>query len=121
MDEVAVGAVKDRLEQLQELDARREAIISSIEKQGKLTVDLMSSIVSAETLAQRHRPAPASSLATHVRRSAIEHARQEPKDEPKVEGRRALQSEVQDGAIRKTPSATMTIEVRIPAWLGFSP
>jgi len=52
MDEVAVAAVKDRLEQLQELDARREAIISSIEKQGKLTVELMSSIVSAETLAQ---------------------------------------------------------------------
>src|SRR6186713_527833 len=49
MDEVAVAAVKDRLEQLQELDARREAIISSIEKQGKLTVELMSAIVSAET------------------------------------------------------------------------
>jgi len=52
MDEVAVAAIKDRLEQLQELDARREAIISSIEKQGKLTVELMSAIVSAETLAQ---------------------------------------------------------------------
>lgn len=52
MDEVAVAAVKDRIEQLQELDARREAIISSIEKQGKLTVELMSAIVSAETLAQ---------------------------------------------------------------------
>lgn len=52
MDEVAVSAVKDRLEQLQELDARREAIISSIEKQGKLSVELMSAIVSAETLAQ---------------------------------------------------------------------
>ena len=52
MDEVAVAAVKDRLEQLKELDARREAIISSIEKQGKLTVELMSAIVSAETLAQ---------------------------------------------------------------------
>ena len=46
------AAVKDRLEQLQELDARREAILSSIEKQGKLTVELMSAIVSAETLAQ---------------------------------------------------------------------
>ncbi|HTF18002.1 MAG TPA: Tex-like N-terminal domain-containing protein, partial [Chryseolinea sp.] len=52
MDEVAVGAIKDRLEQLQELDARRESIISSIEKQGKLTVELMSAVVSAETLAQ---------------------------------------------------------------------
>jgi hypothetical protein len=42
-----------------------------------------------------------------VRRSATEHARQEPKDEPRTRGRPALQSEVQDWAIRKTPSATI--------------
>jgi protein Tex len=52
MDEVQIANVRDRLEQLRELDKRREAIISSIEKQGKLTPDLMSSIVVASTLAE---------------------------------------------------------------------
>ena len=58
-------------------------------------------------LSPHHRPPPAGSVAIHVRRSAIEHARQEPKDEPRTRGRPALQSEVQDWAIRKTPSATI--------------
>jgi protein Tex len=52
MDEVQVAAVRDRIEQLRELDKRRESIIGSIEKQGKLTPELMSQIVSAETLAE---------------------------------------------------------------------
>ena len=52
MDEVKLASVRDRLAQLEELDTRREAIISSVEKQGKLSVELMQAIVSAETLAQ---------------------------------------------------------------------
>jgi uncharacterized protein len=52
MDEVMITNIRDRLEQLRELDKRREAIISSIEKQGKLTPQLMSSIVVAATLAE---------------------------------------------------------------------
>ena len=52
MDEVMIANIRDRIEQLRELDKRREAIISSIEKQGKLTPELMSSIVTAETLAE---------------------------------------------------------------------
>ncbi len=52
MDEVMVANVRDRIEQLRELDKRREAIISSIEKQGKLTPELMSAIVVASTLAE---------------------------------------------------------------------
>ncbi|AYB33810.1 Tex family protein [Chryseolinea soli] len=52
MDEVMIANVRDRLEQLDELDKRREAIISSVEKQGKLTVELMQSIVAAVTLAE---------------------------------------------------------------------
>src|SRR6478752_7663065 len=52
MDEVMITTIRDRIEQLGELDKRRESIISSIEKQGKLTPDLMSAIVSAETLAE---------------------------------------------------------------------
>ena len=52
MDEVMVANVRDRLEQLRELDKRREAIISSIEKQDKLTPELMQKIVVASTLAE---------------------------------------------------------------------
>jgi protein Tex len=52
MDEVMIANVRDRLEQLKELDKRREAIISSIEKQGKLTPELMQSIVVAATVAE---------------------------------------------------------------------
>jgi uncharacterized protein len=52
MDEVMVANVRDRLEQLKELDKRREAIITSIEKQGKLTPELMQLIVVASTLAE---------------------------------------------------------------------
>jgi protein Tex len=52
MDEVQITNVRDRIEQLRELDKRREAVISSIEKQGKLTPALMSSIVTAATLAE---------------------------------------------------------------------
>lgn len=52
MDEVMIANVRDRLEQLRELDKRREAIISSIEKQEKLTPDLMQKIVVASSLAE---------------------------------------------------------------------
>lgn len=52
MDEVMIANIRDRLEQLRELDKRREAIISSIEKQGKLSTELMQSIVAATTLAE---------------------------------------------------------------------
>lgn len=52
MDEVMIANVRDRLEQLKELDKRREAVISSIEKQGKLTPALMQQIVLAATLAE---------------------------------------------------------------------
>lgn len=52
MDEVAITTVRDRIEQLRELDKRRESVISSIEKQGKLTPELMQAIVLASTLAE---------------------------------------------------------------------
>jgi uncharacterized protein len=52
MDEVMITNIRDRLEQLRELDKRREAIITSIEKQGKLTPDLMSAIVVATSVAE---------------------------------------------------------------------
>jgi protein Tex len=52
MDEVMITNVRDRLEQLRELDKRREAVISSIEKQGKLTPELLGAVVNAESLAE---------------------------------------------------------------------
>ncbi len=52
MDEVAIANIRDRIEQLRELDKRKESVISSIEKQGKITPELLGLIVNAETLAE---------------------------------------------------------------------
>ncbi len=51
-DEVIVGAVRDRLQQLQELDKRKDAILKSIEEQEKLTPELEKKIKQAETLSK---------------------------------------------------------------------
>lgn len=50
LDEVQIGNVRDRLEQLRELDKRREAILKSIEEQGKLTPELKTQIEKCETM-----------------------------------------------------------------------
>lgn len=50
MDEVQVAAVRDRVMQLRELDKRREAILKSIEEQGKLTPELKAKIEAAATM-----------------------------------------------------------------------
>ncbi len=50
LDEVQVAAVRDRLQQLRDLGKRREAIIKSIEEQGKLTAELTKKIAAAETM-----------------------------------------------------------------------
>jgi uncharacterized protein len=52
MDEVMIATIRDRIDQLRELDKRREAVINSIEKQDKLTPELMGLIVNAQTLAE---------------------------------------------------------------------
>ena len=52
LDEVQVAAIRDRLEQLKELDKRREAILKSIEEQGKLSPELKKAIEAAETMAR---------------------------------------------------------------------
>ncbi|HEY0771391.1 MAG TPA: Tex-like N-terminal domain-containing protein, partial [Sphingobacteriaceae bacterium] len=52
MDEVMIANIRDRIEQLRELDKRREAVITSIEKQGKLTPELLGAVVNAESLAE---------------------------------------------------------------------
>ncbi len=51
LDEVELAAIRDRHEQLVELDKRKEAILKSIEKQEKLTPALAKAIEEAETMA----------------------------------------------------------------------
>ncbi|MBC5772921.1 RNA-binding transcriptional accessory protein [Pontibacter sp. KCTC 32443] len=51
LDEVQVAAIRDRLEQLRELDKRRESILKSIRDQEKLTPELEEQIMAAETMA----------------------------------------------------------------------
>ncbi len=51
LDEVAIAAIRDRVEQLRELDKRKEAILKSIKEQEKLTPELEEKINAAETMA----------------------------------------------------------------------
>lgn len=50
LDEVVLTTIRDRHEQLVELEKRRESILASIEKQQKLTPELAGAIAQAETL-----------------------------------------------------------------------
>jgi len=52
LDEVVLAAIRDQYDQLMELDKRREAILKSIEKQGKLTPALAKAIDTAESLTE---------------------------------------------------------------------
>ncbi|MBW1897523.1 MAG: RNA-binding transcriptional accessory protein, partial [Deltaproteobacteria bacterium] len=47
LDEVIVTVIRDRLEQLKELDDRRETILKSIEKHGHLTDELKEKVEAA--------------------------------------------------------------------------
>ncbi|MBF0592572.1 MAG: RNA-binding transcriptional accessory protein [Nitrospirae bacterium] len=50
LDEVAITTIRDRSQQLLELDKRREAILKSLQERGKLTDELKESILKAETM-----------------------------------------------------------------------
>ena len=50
LDEVTITTIRDRLAQLVELDRRRETILKSITDQGKLTDELKTKILAAESL-----------------------------------------------------------------------
>ncbi|HCC47195.1 MAG TPA: RNA-binding transcriptional accessory protein, partial [Elusimicrobia bacterium] len=52
LDEVAIGKIQERLEQLKELDARREAILKSLTERNLLTPELKAKVDGAETLAR---------------------------------------------------------------------
>jgi len=51
LDEVAIAAIRDRWQQLQQLDERKIAVLESIDKQGKLTDELKDKINAVETMA----------------------------------------------------------------------
>src|SRR5947209_2252599 len=50
LDEVQVAAIRDRVEQLRELDKRRDAILKSLAEMGKLTPELEKQVNEAETM-----------------------------------------------------------------------
>jgi uncharacterized protein len=50
LDEVVIGAIRDRVVQLRELDKRRQAILESISEQGFLSPELEKKIKSAEVM-----------------------------------------------------------------------
>src|ERR1700748_788148 len=50
LDEVAVAAIRDRMQQLRDLDKRREAILKSLTDLGKLTPELNQAINEAESM-----------------------------------------------------------------------
>ena len=51
LDEVVVTAIRDRLNQLKDLEDRRVAILNSLEKHGNLTEELRQKVMAAETMA----------------------------------------------------------------------
>src|SRR6201991_4981094 len=50
LDEVQVATIRDRIQQLRELDKRREAILKSLTDLGKLTPELEKQLNEAETM-----------------------------------------------------------------------
>src|SRR4029434_3161669 len=50
LDEVQITSIRDRLEQLEELDKRRDSILQSLTERNLLTAELKTKIASAETL-----------------------------------------------------------------------
>lgn len=52
LDEVAIAAIRDTVTKLEELEKRRETVISSIEEQGKLDEPLRKKIMAIQTLAE---------------------------------------------------------------------
>ena len=51
LDEVDITSIRDRLNQLKELDHRRETILTSLEKHGHLTHELKEAVIAAGTMA----------------------------------------------------------------------
>src|SRR3989339_796807 len=51
LDEVVVTTIRDRVDQLKELDDRKEAVLKSLEQHGHLNDELREKVLASETLA----------------------------------------------------------------------
>ena len=52
LDETVITAIRDRMEQLEQLEARREAILKSLDEHGHLTDELKAAVLQAETMTE---------------------------------------------------------------------
>lgn len=52
LDEVAVMGIRDRMRQLEEMEARRQAIVASLQERNLLTPELETALAAAETMAR---------------------------------------------------------------------
>ena len=52
LDEVAIAAIRDRLEQLAELDKRRAAVLKSLDERGLLTDEIKTKVESASSMTE---------------------------------------------------------------------
>lgn len=52
LDEVEIKNIRDEVERLRTVESRKEAILKSIESQGKLTIDLQQEIEGAYTISK---------------------------------------------------------------------
>jgi len=52
LDEVAIAAIRDRLEQLAELDKRREAVLKSLDERGLLTDEIKAKVEGASSMTE---------------------------------------------------------------------
>ena len=52
LDEVAIAAIRDRLEQLAELDKRREAVLKSLDERGLLTDEIKTKVEGASSMTE---------------------------------------------------------------------
>ena len=109
LDEVAITAIRDRLQQLQQLDERKVAVLESIEKQGKLTDELKEKIEACETMAVLedlylpYKP-KRRTRATMAREKGLEPLaqlifEQKPGVDPKIEAAKFINEELKVGSV----------------------
>ncbi len=105
LNEVQIAAIRDLLIRLKELDKRREAILSSIEEQGKLTESLREKIDRAESMTELedlylpYRPKRRTRATIAIERgyepiaNAIEHGQWQAWDDEDLQGARDIIAE----------------------------
>jgi uncharacterized protein len=125
LDEVAIAAIRDRLQQLQQLDERKTAVLESIEKQGKLTDELKEKINLCETMAVLedlylpYKP-KRRTRATMAREKGLEPLaqmifEQKPAIDPKIEAAKFINEELKVASIDEALAGARDI---IAEWIN---